>query len=120
MWAADPKLADVGYAFPKAAEGYTTHGFPGWIRQADILRPIAPVLAARDDTFTIRAYGDARDEAGNIIARAWCEATVQRTRDFVESSDEADALEPPTSSENQQFGRRYKTVSFRWLKPTEV
>ena len=61
---------------PGAAVGYNAYGLPGWTRQADVLRPIAPILSARDDTFTIRAYGDARDTSGKTItARATCEAS---------------------------------------------
>ena len=116
----DPKLDGVSYEYPKAAEGSSAHGVPGWIRQADVLRPIAPVLSARDDTFTIRTYGDARDNDGNILARAWCEATVQRSRDFVDSADQAGSVEPPTSAVNQTFGRKYVIKSFRWLNTDEV
>ncbi|MFU8771893.1 MAG: hypothetical protein ACNA8H_05675, partial [Anaerolineales bacterium] len=120
MDADDSKLAGVGYAFKQAAKGVSTFGFPGYIRQADILRPIAPVLSARDDTFTIRAYGDKLDAAGNIIARAWCEATVQRSRDYIDPLDEADAINSPTQDINQIFGRRYVIKSFRWLNENEV
>jgi len=116
----DSKLTGVGYAFEQAAEGYSTHGLPGWIRQADILRPIAPILSARDDTFTIRAYGDKRDAAGNVIARVWCEATVQRSRDYVDPIDEADFIDTPTSEINRLFGRKYTIKSFRWLNADEV
>jgi hypothetical protein len=116
----DPKLAGADYKFSEAAEGSSAHGVPGWIRQADVLRPIAPVLSARDDTFTIRAYGDARDNDGNIVARAWCEATIQRSRDFVDSSDQGDSIEPPTNAVNQIFGRKYVIKSFRWLNAEEV
>ncbi|PXA03570.1 hypothetical protein DDZ13_11355 [Coraliomargarita sinensis] len=116
----DSKLEDVGYAFEQAAEGFSTHGLPGWIRQADILRPLAPVLSARDDTFTIRAYGDKRDAAGNVIARAWCEATVQRSREYVDPVDEADFIDTPTSEKNRLFGRKYTIKSFRWLDEDEV
>jgi type II secretory pathway pseudopilin PulG len=117
---ADPRLEGADYKFAKAAEGYDTYGIPGWIRQADVLRPLAPILSARDDTFTIRAYGDSRDKAGNIIAKAWCEATVRRGRDFVDTQDAADSVNPPTASHNKLFGRRYSVVSFRWLSPLEV
>ncbi len=116
----DPKLAGAGYKFKKAAEGYSTYGMPGWIRQADVLRPIAPILSARDDTFTIRSYGDSRDKAGNILAKAWCEATVRRTRDFIDPSDAADSVDAPANEANIRFGRRYAIVSFRWLSPGEV
>lgn len=116
----DDKLVGAGYSFAEASEGTNTYGFPGWIRQADILRPIAPVLSARDDTFTIRAYGDARDTNGNITARAWCEATVRRTRDFIDPVDQADSVDPPTSPINQSFGRKYIVTSFRWLNKHEI
>lgn len=116
----DPKLAGVNYAFAKAAEGDSAYGAPGWIRQADVLRPIAPILSARDDTFTIRAYGDARDGNGNIVATAWCEATVQRTREFVDTQDAADSIDPPARQINQLLGRKYVLRTFRWLNFDEV
>lgn len=116
----DPKMQGVDYKFAKAAAGHDTYGLPGWIRQADILRPLAHILSARDDTFTIRAYGDARDASGNITARAWCEATVRRGRDFVNTQDAADSVNPPTVEENKLFGRRYSIVSFRWLSSDDV
>jgi type II secretory pathway pseudopilin PulG len=116
----DKKLAGADYQFPKAAEGMDTFGLPGWIRQADVLRPIAPVLSARDDTFTIRAYGDARDGSGKVIARAWCEAIAQRTRDFADRTEAADLVGPPTKPFNLTFGRSYTIVSFRWLAADEV
>lgn len=116
----DPNLAGAGYVFPEAAIGRSTYGLPGWTRQADVLRPIAPILSARDDTFTIRAYGDARDAAGNITARVTCEATVRRTRDFVDPSDAPDITTPPKAAANQLFGRRYQIISFRWLNDAEI
>jgi hypothetical protein len=114
------RLEGVDYEFQEAAQGSSLYGLPGWIRQADVLRPIAPVLSARDDTFTIRAYGDARDADGNVIAKAWCEATVCRQRDFVDRADPADVTDAPTSAMNATFGRRYQIVSFRWLQADEV
>ena len=78
------------------------------------------MLSARDDTFTIRTYGDARSPNGQILARAWCEATVRRTRDFVDPRDPADSLEAPEQNANLLFGRRFKIISFRWLSPDEV
>jgi hypothetical protein len=116
----DRKLKGADYKFPKAAEGMDTFGLPGWIRQADVLRPIAPILSARDDTFTIRTYGDARDSSGKVIARAWCEAVVQRTRDYADRSEAADLVGPPGKPYNLTFGRSYTIVSFRWLASDEV
>lgn len=118
---ADPSLAGVDvYEYDEAAAGYSTFGLPGWITQADVLRPIAPILTARDDTFTIRAYGDARDLDGNVTARAWCEATVQRTREYLEISDAADRTDAPLSAVNQTYGRRYEIVAFRWLPEEDL
>ena len=106
--------------FPEAAVGKSTYGLPGWTRQADVLRPIAPILSARDDTFTIRAYGDARNAAGKITSRATCEAVVRRVRDFVDPSDAAEITTLPKSAANQFFGRRYQIVSFRWLSSARI
>jgi len=120
MSPADPKLTGVGYEFKEAAEGGSAYGAPGWIRQADILRPIAPIISVRDDTFTIRAYGDATDQDGNVIAKAWCEAVVKRTREFSDKSDAADSVNPPVNGMNATYGRRYEIISFRWLSANEV
>ena len=118
---ADPLPAgSAQYQFPDAALGYNAYGLPGWTRQADVLRPLAPILAARDDTYIIRAYGDARDAAGNITAHATCEATVRRTRDYVDPSDAPDITTLPTAAANLRFGRRYQIVSFRWLADAEI
>ena len=116
----DLAYIDLEYQYPDAAVGNSAYGLPGWIRQADILRPIAPILSARDDTFTIRAYGDSRDKAGTVKARAVCEATVTRDREFVDPTDSADTGTLPTSAANQRFGRRFKIISFRWLSPAEI
>ena len=111
---------DEEYSFPQAAVGHSAYGLPGWTRQADILRPLAPILSARDDTFTIRAYGDARDANGKIIATAVCEAVVRRTREFVDPAEAANITTAPTRPINTLFGRRYQILSFRWLANDEV
>lgn len=109
------------YTYPKAAEGYAIHGTPGWPRQADLLRSLAPILSARDDTFLIRAYGSSVDsETGRVKAQAWCEAVVQRNASYVDSTTDADTAYPPTSPANQIFGRKFEIVSFRWLSPEEI
>jgi hypothetical protein len=115
-----PDAANAGYNFPAAAEGHSAYGLPGWTRQADVLRPIAAILSARDDTFTIRAYGDARDKSGNITARATCEAVVRRTRDFVDPKDAPEITTLPRSAANLIFGRRYEIISFRLLNDSEI
>ena len=118
--AAPVRAQEAEYKFPAAAVGYNAYGVPGWTRQADVLRPLAPILSARDDTFVIRAHGDARDKDGKIVSRAVCEAIVRRTRDFVDAKDAADLVTLPTSAVNKSFGRRFELVSFRWLSPAEI
>ena len=54
---------------------------PGWLSQADVLTPLAPVSSVRSDTFRIRAYGEAGPNYPGI--RVWCEAVVQRIPDYV-------------------------------------
>ncbi len=118
--ASPTSAGDAEYQFPNAAVGQTSYGLPGWTRQADILRPLAPILTARDDTFTIRAYGDARDKTGRITARATCEAVVRRIREYVDSTDLAEITTLPTKPINVFFGRRFQLVSMRWLSPSEI
>lgn len=115
-----PGAQQAGYRFPAAAEGYSGYGLPGWTRQADLLRPLAPTLSVRDDTFTIRAYGEARDSGGGVTARAWCEATVQRKAAFVEADDPPETSLLELSEVNRRFGRRYELLSFRWLSEREL
>lgn len=117
---ADPTLADEEYQYPAAAVGHSNYGVPGWTRQADILRPLAPILSARDDTFTIRAYGDSLAADGKVLATAYCEAVVRRSRDFVDPADAAHLASPPQSLSNQQFGRKFEILSFKWLHPNEI
>jgi hypothetical protein len=109
------------FKFPEAEQGAMNYGGPSFVKQADILTPIAPVLSARSDSFIIRAYGEAVDKAGNVTSRAWCEAVVERDRNFVDPSDQAETL--PTSlvkTANKTLGRRFNLISFRWLKPQEI
>lgn len=113
------------HKFPEAALGSSAFGVPGWIRQADILTRLAPMTSVRDDTFTIRAYGDARDknDSSKILARAWCEIVVSRRADHLDSTDlpQVNPHSPSMKSGvNKRFGRRFEIVSFRWLNADEV
>ncbi|RYD20402.1 MAG: hypothetical protein EOP88_15215 [Verrucomicrobiaceae bacterium] len=90
-------------------------GIPGYLTQADVLQSIAPVLTARSDTFTIRGYGETRDATGRLMANAWCEAVVQRTPEFIDSSDPSHTQISALKPVNQLFGRRFEIVSFRFL-----
>ena len=62
----------------------TTEGIAADIRQADVLRALAPRLSARTDTFRSVAYGEVTDSDGNVIAKAMCEAVVQRLPEYVD------------------------------------
>jgi hypothetical protein len=95
---------------------------PGYLTQADLLNAIGPALAARSDTFRIRAYGDVVNPVtGNTSpeARAWCEALVQRMPDYVEAT--ANPASPPVAgSDSETFGRRFKIITFRWLSSDDI
>lgn len=98
----------------------TGYGTPGYITQGDVLQVIGSTLTTRSDTFTVRAYGESKDVNGKVLARAWCEAIVQRTPEPV-SPDEKTGLNPREVRGNEiDFGRRFRTVSFRWLASNEV
>ena len=108
------------FIFPAAEKGPVSFGIPGLVKQGDILTPIAPVLSVRSDSFIIRAYGEAVDGQGKVIAQAWCEAVIERDRDFVDPTDKPEALLTSLNPLNKEFGRRYEIVSFRWLSSADV
>ncbi|GAA5494548.1 hypothetical protein Rhal01_00710 [Rubritalea halochordaticola] len=119
-------------------------GATGFLMQSDILEPLAPAMTARGDTFTIRAYGESRDEQGKIMAKACLEAVVTRSTEFVAAAplnetnvDQAvenratdpvlrlnrssGSYEPgEIANVNQQFGRRFKVINMRWLPINEL
>ena len=104
-----------------AEEGAAAAGIPGIVKQADLLTPLAPILSARSDSFLVRAYGEALDRDGKVLARAWCEAQVQRRADFIDPLDDREDLPGQLESPvNKSFGRRFAVLSFRWLSPDEV
>ena len=70
----------------------------------------------RSDSFLVRTYGEALDGEGNVKARAWCEAVVQRTPQPVVADESGINPDP----ENGPWGRKFEIVSFRWLSPGEV
>ncbi len=101
-------------------QGYRSTGIPGWLTQADVLQVIGPALAARSDTFRVRAYGEALGAAGNPVAKAWCEAIVQRIPTYVDPANPPHARGSELTAANTSHGRQFKVVSFRWLAPNEV
>jgi hypothetical protein len=109
------------FAFPEAEEGAMNYGSPSLVKQADILTPIAPILSARSDSFIIRAYGEAKAANGQILARAWCEAVVERGREYVDPSENATTPQVNLAEDvNRRFGREFEIVSFRWLNALEI
>ncbi|GAA5116278.1 hypothetical protein JIN84_19265 [Luteolibacter yonseiensis] len=95
-------------------------GIPGYLTQADLLQSLAPVITPRSDTFTIRAYGEAKDGTGKVIATARCEAVVQRVAEFVDEINPPETQIADLNTTNQNFGRKFKIVSFRYLSDNEV
>lgn len=115
----------------RGADAPVALGRPDMILQSDLLVAIGPHLAARSDTFIIRAYGESR---GGV---AWCEMTVQRTPDWMvpQAEDATLPLEnyrasltrsrgemaemrrrnPALASVNRALGRRFIVTDFRWI-----
>ena len=93
-------------------------GIPGYLTQADVLQVIGSALSARSDTFRIRAYGDATDASGKVLARAYCEAIVQRLPDPLDP--DPTGLNPANQNNRIDFGRKFQIVSFRWMKAEEI
>jgi hypothetical protein len=103
-------------------------GYNGYVLQGDVLQPLAPLLTPRSDTFIIRAYGSSEAITGES-SNAWCEAVVQRfpemtgtgnrlsTNSLQEFATQSDNL---TNETNQQFGRKFRIISFRWLNEDEI
>ena len=131
------KTGDLGshaFSTPEAAVGSRFAGIPGYVIQSDLLKPIANTLSVRDDTFRIRAYGDAIDTNGKILASAWCEAIVQRVPDYCDGSNApevparvmnangefSDINDSELTPLNRRFGRKFEIESFRWLNASEV
>lgn len=117
----EDEKASMNPAFPEALEGPVAYGSSAYVDQADVLRSFASQLTPRGDTFVIRSYGDSLDPDGNVLARAWCEAVVQRVPEYLDPSDEPHIKQADLQSEtNKRFGRKLEIVGFRWLGPSEI
>lgn len=113
-----PMLTERRY---REEQGYRSSGIPGWLTQADVLQVIGPSLSARSDTFRIRAYGQALDpKTGHVLAKAWCEAIVQRSPQYVDPADPPSTQTSELNPTNTTYGRRFSIVSFRWLSANEI
>ncbi|MGJ8655424.1 MAG: hypothetical protein ACSHX6_03160 [Akkermansiaceae bacterium] len=116
-------------------------GIARYFDQGDVLTSLAPIMATRSDTFVIRAYGDSKDNNGNIKAKAWCEVIVQRTPEWLVHTDEEATVQhsdyPASNPTNypilkhwdenpslpdtcKKFGRKFAVKSFRWLSNNEI
>jgi hypothetical protein len=111
-------------------------GAPGTLLQGDILQAIGSKISPRSDTFTIRTYGDVGGLAGGkATGRAWLEAVVQRTPEYVDNSKGKNGNAPhdpqphrqvkegfkeKLSPVNKYLGRRFRIVSVRWLSENEL
>jgi hypothetical protein len=117
-----PAMKPPGSHFSNAMAGESTAaGQASYLMQGDLLQSLAPILQVRSDYFRIRTCGEALDASGNVIARAWCEAFVQRSAGYVDPADSAHRNPSELSSRaNKTFGRRFEVVSFRWLSPNEI
>jgi hypothetical protein len=90
-------------------------GAPQLVTQMDVLNTVGPNLTARSDTFTVRAYGEALDNAGNTIGRAWIEVVVQRTAQFMLPSSRGPAYDEVTRRKsayrvNSVAGKEYDLI----------
>lgn len=111
-----------GAQFSGAITGESTAaGSAAYLLQGDVLQSLAPILQVRSDYFKIRTCGEALDAAGNVTARAWCEAYVQRAGDYLDPQDEIHKTPAElVSATNKAYGRGYRIVSFRWLSESEI
>ncbi|MES2920831.1 MAG: hypothetical protein V4819_04765 [Verrucomicrobiota bacterium] len=111
----------AGLANAPALNGFTADGAAPMLTQGDLLTGLAPIITSRGDTFTIRSYGESRAANGTtVVARAWCEATVQRIPEFVDVTNAPEVLPSAQTPANVTFGRRFVVTSFRWLNPSEI
>jgi len=108
--------------FSEAMDGAIAYGSPAYVDQADILRNLGEQITPRGDTFVIRTYGDSLDASGKVQARAWCEAVLQRTPEYVDTTNppHLKQADPLLTSANKKYGRKFKIVSFRWLSSSEI
>ena len=106
----------------EAEERPRTDAMPGSLTQADLLNKLGNILQARSDTFVIRSSGNTINEFNTVAnqssGEAYYEMVVQRTPDYVDSSQLA--YDPVSSTTNQKFGRKYQIVSQGWVPREDI
>ena len=86
---------------------------PAYISQNLILEMLAPYLAVRADTFTIKSYGTTKNPlTGEPIAEVICEATVQRLPQRFDGS--TPRIQEEATTNGNTFGRRFEIVDIAW------
>jgi hypothetical protein len=117
-----PASQPTGSQFSNASAGESqAAGNASYLLQGDVLQSLGPILQARSDYFKIRTSGEAVDASGKVLARAWCEAHVQRTSQYIDPKDKSHfSTTELTSNANKKFGRSFKITSFRWLTAKEI
>lgn len=80
-----------------------------YLTQNDLLIRLAPMISPRSDTFVIRTYGDVQGLTGETLAKAGCEAVVQRVPAKLDGSS------PAAPADSLLDSRSFRIVSFRWL-----
>jgi hypothetical protein len=120
----EPNFRNTMNPFPldfDTQSGSILADIPGYLTQMDILARLGHLLTVRADTFTIRVMGESASAGNAAGSRAYLEAVVRRSVEFVEPF--ADPASPDTPEKalttlhpiNRQFGRRFEIVDLRWL-----
>ena len=104
-----PNTNDYKNLIPDNSNASGRAGAPGYLSQGDILSCLGSGMSARSDTFTVRAYGDVVGLDGNPLAKAYCEAIVQRTPEwFVDEEEETLYSEDNYTFDSLVFKRNYR------------
>ena len=122
--APDPTFASNPENIETIAQGDTTPrshtmlAAPGNLLQSDLLQALGSAIATRSDTFTLRCYGEASQDNGEV-GSAWVEAVVQRVPDYVDATNPPEATAGLTGV-NAILGRRFQVISLRALSADEI
>ena len=122
--APDPTFASNPENIETIAQGDTTPrshtmlAAPGNLLQSDLLQALGSAIATRSDTFTLRCYGEASQDNGEV-GSAWVEAVVQRVPDYVDATNPPEATAGLTGV-NAILGRRFQVISLRTLSADEI